>query len=153
MKHYPSTEENDLQEVMDAKYGHKRVMSAEFVDGHPVGDAMFSDRNKRQAMIEHCHKCSACDHWLNKILIYERKIERHMDKRQQSGIATANFNSLDQLNNSSALINTPHLNQTMTSFGKQSKVVIKKVKRLTSRVKIPPTGKQQNVVKRKNLLQ
>lgn len=70
--------------------------------------------SKQKPMIkrrEHCQKCTQCDYWMEKIKIYKRKIDRHIEQMNHSGIQTANFNSLANIN---------YLNGTVASFGHQS---------------------------------
>ena len=50
---------------------------------------------------------------MQKIKIYKRKIDKHMEQMNQTGFMTANFNSL-------ANIHSSYLNGTVASFGRQS---------------------------------
>ena len=68
-------------------------------------------QSKKETRKAHCERCTQCDYWMEKIKIYKRKIDRHIEQMYQSGIQTANFNSLANIN---------YLNGTVASFGHQS---------------------------------
>lgn len=34
---------------------------------------------------EHCLKCTQCDYWMQKIKIYKRKVDKHVEQVNQSG--------------------------------------------------------------------
>lgn len=64
---------------------------------------------------------------MEKIKIYKRKIDRHLEQVQQSGFQTANFNSLANIHS--------YLNGTVASFGRQSITKTLKKRAATSQSK------------------
>ena len=90
-------------------------------------------KKKAQHRSDHCQKCTQCEYWMHKIKLYKRKIDKHMRDLDTSGIQTANFNSL------------ANLNGTTTSFGRKNfssaegpKVAVKK--RMRSSCKLGSAG-------------
>ena len=99
----------------------------------------------KQKRIDHCQICTQCDYWMQKIQIYQSKIDKHIDQQYGSGVMTANFNSLANINH--------YLNGTVASFGRQSLSIPLPKRAVSSQSKGVSKKNTKAAVNRRQLLQ
>ena len=87
-----------------------------------VGSVFNKKKSMKQIRLDHCKVCTQCSYWHKQMMIYKRKINKHIEQVNAAALNTAQFNSLNNAKNTSS---TKHLESgTLASFGASQKRLI-----------------------------